>query len=638
MLLKKIFAPKNHRIILVLTAFILYGNTLTNGYGLDDEFVTGPDNITSKGIKAIPRIFRTYHVNDESGNMYEYRPIVKVTFALQHQLFGLNIMAGHFINVLLYAICLLVLLRLFKLLFKEYPPFIIFSAVFIFAILPIHTEVVASLKNRDILLCFIFSILGFISIAKYTETKKILFILPAIISFGLAFLSKFDVFPFLVLVPLILLKRGSLKVKLIVGIILMFIVSFYSYKVAKHFLLDRSVAQVRTFNYFESPLYFERDVMLRVSATFNSLGFYIKMLIFPTKMASYYGYNTISVYSFTSFFALLGLAGFAGMAYVFFKRFKKPDLLWYGIVFFGLSISMYLNFAMPAPGIVADRFAFFASTGFSLIAVYFLFYYRNNPKANISFADLKPYQKMIPGIFLVLFSFLIVMRNKEWKNKYVLFEADAKKYPESVKLALLTTSQLIINISDPNKAKEMTEGEKIRKIREAEQILKRSIQTDSSCGGCYNNLSYMYLTFERQPAEALPYLKLAYKRDTTKKEVICNIGIAYFRLGQVDLAKKYLKLAILHDTKGDFSVPYEVLQDLYTRTNPSEGVKFLKEKLDQGIQPELMNVLIGKTFFEARDTLNSIYYYKAALQINPNNSNVADFITKLEIKFNKKAW
>lgn len=462
--------------------------------------------------------------------------------------------------------------------------------------------------------------------------------LAALLCFGAAFLSKFDVIPYIIIIPLVLYKRGLLSVRFIVVIVLLIFASYYSYKVTKHFSVDKAVPQVRIYNYFESPLFFEKTISLKLSAALNSLGFYIKMLIFPNKMASYYGYNTINVYSFTSLFALLGLAGFAAMAYAFFTRFKKTDLLWYGIVFFGFSISMYLNLAIAAPGIVADRFVFFASIGFSLMAVYFLFYYKGIPKTNFSFADLKPYQKMVPGIIFVLFSFAIVTRNKEWKSKASLFEADVKKYPKSVKLSLLTTSQLIINLSNPEKAKEIPDNEKLKKIREAEELLKQAIKTDSSCGGCYNNLSFMYLTYERMPGEALPYLKLAYKLDSTKKEVICNIGIAYFRLGQVDLAEKYLHEAIKYDTKKDFSVPYEVLQDLYSRNNIKKGIEFFKSLVENDERKELMNVMLGKTYFEARDTANSIYYYKEALKVNPSNQSIADFVTNLEVKFNKKHW
>ena len=617
----------------------MYGNTLTNGYALDDEFVTGPNNITVKGIKSLPKIFKTFHVNDEAGNVYEYRPIVKVAFAIQHQLFGESLPAAHFINILLYAIGLIILFEFLKTTFNKYNHFILFSVVLIFSFLPIHSEVVASLKNRDVLLSFIFSFSGFITVVKYIDTKKWFYIVLTLFYFAISFLSKFEAVPFLAIIPLVLFKRNSLSIKYIFSVIGVFSLAFVLYKLTKWSLLDKSGGgAVRVFQYFESPLFFEHHIIDKVSATFNSLGFYVKMLLWPSKMACYYGYNVIDVFSFTSLYALTGILCFTGLAYVFFMRFNKPDLLWYGTLFFSASISMYLNFAQPAPGIVADRFAFFASFGFSLMAAYFLFYYKEIPKTTLSYSNLKPYQKIIPGVVFVLFSYIIINRNKEWKSKTVLFETDVKKHPESVKLSLLTTSQLIINISNPEKSKGISDIDKTRKIREAEVLLKNAIKTDSSCGGCCNNLSFIYLTYERNPAEALPYLKLAYKLDTTKKEVICNMGIAYFKLGEVQLAKKYLYLAILHDKKKDFNVPYEVLQDLYSRTDINEGIRFFRSKLEENHNSEAFNVLLGKTYFEAKDTLNSIKYYKEALVINPNNKNVSDFVTNLEVKYHKRDW
>ena len=116
------------------------------------------------------------------------------------------------------------------------------------------------------------------------------------------------------------------------------------------------------------------------------------------------------------------------------------------------------------------------------------------------------------------------------------------------------------------------------------------------------------------------------------------MGIAHFRLGHIDVAKKYLLLSIERDKKKDFTVPYEVLQDLYSRTNINEGLQYFFNKVKENPNSEILNVLMGKTCFEARDTLNSIKYYKAALVLNPNNSLVNDFVTKLEINYYKKNW
>lgn len=623
-------------IIFLLVSIILYGNTIFNGYALDDEFVTGPKNITAKGIKSIPGVFKSFHVNDESGNYYEYRPMVKVTYALEHQIFGDNVAISHFINLLFYSLCLLVLFKLLCKAFAQYNAFIHFVTVIIFAFVPLHSEVVASLKNRDVMLSFIFTMLGFIQIIQYSETKKWYYLLLAALSMLCAYLSKFDVVPFLLIIPVVLFQQKKINFKQAAFVLVVFLFAYVSYRLTKRILLDRTIHASRVFLYFENPMYFEKGLMQKLSATLNSLGFYFKMLVWPSKMACYYGYNVINVFSVFTLFSLLGLSGGAGMLYVLWNRLKKPDLLWYGIFIFGASISMYLNFATPAPGIVADRFAFFASVGSSLACSYLLFEFKMKKKQFLTLKDIEPKRKNIAILVLVAFAAVIFVRNRAWKSKLTLFETDVKKYPESVKLSLLTSAQVIIHMNDGSNT--IKENEKVNKIRNAERLLIEAIKTDSSCAGCYNNIAFLFLTFERDPVSALPYLRLGFKRDSTKKELACNIGIALFRMGKPQEALPYLYKSIELDKKKDFSVPYEVLQDLYSKTNPNEGIKFFDSKLKEGTLTELMNVLIGKTYFEAKDTANSILYYKEALRLNPDNKPVADFVNNLEIKYLKKNW
>lgn len=46
-----------HKLFLALLVFVFYGNTLKNDYALDDYIVTEKENITTKGISSIPKIF-----------------------------------------------------------------------------------------------------------------------------------------------------------------------------------------------------------------------------------------------------------------------------------------------------------------------------------------------------------------------------------------------------------------------------------------------------------------------------------------------------------------------------------------------------------------------------------------------------
>ncbi|UPT68275.1 MAG: hypothetical protein M0D57_06420 [Sphingobacteriales bacterium JAD_PAG50586_3] len=90
-------------VILLVTAGV-YFNTLFNGYAIDDYYVTALNPDIKKGIAGIPDIFTSYYGTDNNGNGFEYRPLVKVTYAIEYELFGENLVVSHLVNLLLYLV------------------------------------------------------------------------------------------------------------------------------------------------------------------------------------------------------------------------------------------------------------------------------------------------------------------------------------------------------------------------------------------------------------------------------------------------------------------------------------------------------------------------------------------------------
>ena len=79
----KLFFNKE-RLILIGVVVILYTNALRNGYSLDDSIVTEPNNLTAKGFKAIPKIFKTFYIGSTEDYQLYYRRMVKIAFAVEH--------------------------------------------------------------------------------------------------------------------------------------------------------------------------------------------------------------------------------------------------------------------------------------------------------------------------------------------------------------------------------------------------------------------------------------------------------------------------------------------------------------------------------------------------------------------------
>jgi tetratricopeptide (TPR) repeat protein len=190
--------------ILLVFAICLYANTIGNDYNLDDEFVTNGNPQIAKGISAIPAIFTSFY-QERQGFTYGYRPVVKSTFAMEYELWGWNPHASHAINVLLFGILAVVLLRCLKKVFKKQNIYFPVLIALIFIAHPAHTEVVCSLKNRDELLCAIGCFASLLFFINAIVEKKAINIFMGVFFFLFALLSKLSALPLVVLIPITLL-------------------------------------------------------------------------------------------------------------------------------------------------------------------------------------------------------------------------------------------------------------------------------------------------------------------------------------------------------------------------------------------------------------------------------------------------
>lgn len=189
--------------VIFVAAFLLHCNTIPNGYSLDDLYVTQNNPKVEKGFAEIPEIFTSRYV-DEEDNSFGYRPVAMATYAIEYGLWGQNAHLSHFINVLLFAIILLLLFKVLRKIFRDTHPLFLLSIILLFAAHPIHTEVVASLKNRETLLSFLFSLVALRLFLAWYDTRKVWPVFAGIFVFALAFLSKQDAVTCATIIPLVL--------------------------------------------------------------------------------------------------------------------------------------------------------------------------------------------------------------------------------------------------------------------------------------------------------------------------------------------------------------------------------------------------------------------------------------------------
>lgn len=172
---------------------------------MDDELVTQHHRLTAKGISAIPEIFSSPYYQDDAGYKYEYRPVTLSTFAVEISLFGEHAAVSHLTNALLYAMLCALLLVVLQKIFSQYNILFPLLITLLFAAHPIHTEVVASIKNRDEILSLLFGLASMYVGLRFVFKKQIMAIPLMVIFFVLGVLSKTTVITFAALIPLTLI-------------------------------------------------------------------------------------------------------------------------------------------------------------------------------------------------------------------------------------------------------------------------------------------------------------------------------------------------------------------------------------------------------------------------------------------------
>lgn len=166
-------ATRTLPVFLVFAAItvLLYSNTFSHDYALDDEAVIEFNTHVHMGLAGLPTIFSSGYWSGAGSFQNGYRPLSVASYALEYHFFGLNPAVSHVVNVALYAIPIMMLLSVLRQFdssmamrhgsasggrsLSRYWPYI---TVLIFAVHPVHTEVVAKIKSRDEILAFLFCI------------------------------------------------------------------------------------------------------------------------------------------------------------------------------------------------------------------------------------------------------------------------------------------------------------------------------------------------------------------------------------------------------------------------------------------------------------------------------------------------
>ena len=598
-----------------LVACILYGNTILNKWAVDDEFVTH-NAMVRQGLKAIPENFSTSYVS-KTGNIgsqnSDYRPIVKLTFALEYQFGGEKPGRSHFFNVLIYFFISIQLFFILKRLFKNYNILFPFLITLAFMVHPVHTEVVASLKNRDVMLSFLCGMGTLHYLLRYAETKKRIFFIPALLLFFIGYLSKSSILPFLMIYPLVLYFFTDMPPKkfiLITGSLLG--VALVAFVLPRMFLPPATHVN----SFIENPLYFQKNFWFRSGTGMITLLFYLRLLVYPYPLLYYYGYNMIPITNWANIWVILSFLVNGSLLLYAIKKFKEKHVLSFAILFYFIFMSMYSNILTPVVGIVGERFVFEASLGFCIAFVFLVFrIFKTDPKSlTIEFNDRA---KIIALMMLIVIPCTVysVKRNRAWRNLYDLYSHDMKGLRNSAKANISYAGELMNKVynSPPEYLQERINAFApvvIKYFKNGLAIYPDNYQT-------LNDLATVYLKFEGQADSAIYFLKKAITLSPDLQPAWVNMGMAY-KLKQNDDSALICYNRVLAMNPKEYKATFAIANIYNEHGDFPQAVKMNETVMKEHPDLDTPYLNIGNYYIVRGDTSTALTYWVQAAKLNPS--------------------
>ena len=580
-----------------MLSFALYINTLGHDFALDDAIVISENMFTQDGIAGWGGLltedtFYGYFKEEGKAQLVaggRYRPLSPMLFALVYQIVGKNPFVFHLLNILLYCLCVWMVYGFISLIGKRLKvkshELFAFIATLIFATHAVHTEVVANIKGGDEILVAIGGIAALIFMLRYQEKQEIKYLLLTLVSFFLSLMAKENTVTLLAIAPLtwwLTAPKGSKgMIKTWFSMFAVFLVYFIIRSSIVGWPWDTVVPNELLNNPF---LKFDGNSLVsfttseKFGTNFYTLLMYLKLLIFPHPLIHDYYPRQIPIFSMTSIWALLSLALHVAMAAWAILRINKNKVLAYGILFYLFAMSITSNFVFPIGTNMSERFLFFPSIGFCIVAGFLI-------------NKLIKKNKIIGWGLLLLFVSLLsiktIERNPAWKDNFTLFQTDVKRAPNSAKLRNAAAGSLVTRYGD------MKEGEeKSRIMQEAIDHAEAALQVHPWYKNAHLLKGNGHL-YRNEFDQGIQSFNNALKLDPNYKIAKSNLQIAMRSAGRY-----------YGETEG----------------NLEKSLKFLKQSYEMNPKdPEVVR-LLGVAYGMKGTHTKAIQYFNELVELRPENA------------------
>ena len=553
---KKMELSLNKANLLIFTfACLPFLPTLLNGFVLDD-IAHISENYQLRSLSYFKDVFfqATF-----PGNLY--RPVVDSTYALTYHFFSSSAWAYHFVNILLH---IFVCAALFSFLRKVTSYQAAFWGSLLFAVHPVHSEVVANISYRTESISALFILLTLnASLTRRSAWRVFIFS-------SLAFFSKESSLCLLLLLPLShYFFSHPLKIRLLARAIVPVIGAALLYLVSRILVLGSLTALDYQIPEIDNVLV-SLSTRERIEAGFILLGRYMFISLTGLELSPDYSLNKIvpGELSFISFEFVIALI--ALLLAVYGLR-RKTNVSFFALWFF-LSFSITSNILLPIGTIFADRLAYLPSVGAIGLLV-----------EAVKQKDWRARWWIIAAVFIAL-SLRSTYLGAQWRDKRSFSLYAYKVAPESAKAKVWYAVE---------KIKEEKVEKAIAELNQASMIYPSSPHIYYWRAAAYEKLGKeeravrdlkRALLFNPQHSDSNNFLARIYINNNQTDKAISLLLLA-LNFNNTDIRAKIALIAAL-TKKGNLAQARDYREEIKSLAAQNREFIYYSEQLDRAIRTE----------------------------------------------------
>jgi hypothetical protein len=475
--------------IIFLIAFVLYLPSLRYGYVLDDKIVFTQNTYVKMGFGGMAKILSTEsfsgYFNEQKDILIggRYRPLSLISFAIEQGLWGQNAALGHLLNVLLYALLGWLIYHTLRRIFPalvggHWALGLAFLTSLLYILHPIHSEAVANIKGRDEILAALGAIGALYASWEYAKQKKMSWNILAGIWFFGGLLAKENALTFLAVIPLTLYFFSTTPLQARLANLAALSAAAVAYLLLRYWAVGHLLSGGEAEPNLLNDPYLGLSWAQKYASIVLSLGWYLRLLLFPHPLTHDYYPFQIPVVGWGDWRVILTLLAFVALAVIALRGWRSKSIATYSILFFVLTLSMVSNIFFNVGTTLNERFAFLPSLGFSLATAWLLVRFlpekiQKNPEN---------WNSLGGGMLVILLGGYFLktqIRLPDWQDEYTLNEAAYKYSPQSARANLF----MGVAIFNRDYATAQTAQEKLTLLAQISPMIDKSLQIIPS----YNN-------------------------------------------------------------------------------------------------------------------------------------------------------